>query len=150
MTIDRHFCVTVYVTHPLTQKFLMVYHRKLNCWVPPGGHVDPGEIPDHAAMREVFEETGVEVMLQGAKPPTPTCLTTPYGIQRNIIREGEHEHLDFIYWGTPKDPQQALVQNERESMAIGWFRVDQILSPEFKTFESVRHWVTFFQTLVAP
>jgi ADP-ribose pyrophosphatase YjhB (NUDIX family) len=32
---------------------LLVYHRKLAMWLPPGGHVEPNELPDDAAVREV-------------------------------------------------------------------------------------------------
>lgn len=36
-----------------------------NFWALPGGHLEPGESPDQAAMREMTEETGVVVHLQG-------------------------------------------------------------------------------------
>jgi 8-oxo-dGTP pyrophosphatase MutT (NUDIX family) len=29
-------------------------------WYPPGGGMDPGESPEQAARRELFEETGIE------------------------------------------------------------------------------------------
>jgi 8-oxo-dGTP diphosphatase len=32
-------------------------------WVPPGGKVEPGEMPREAARRELFEETGLEAEL---------------------------------------------------------------------------------------
>ena len=32
-----------------------------NTWSMPGGHLDPGETPEQAAVRETFEETGVIV-----------------------------------------------------------------------------------------
>jgi 8-oxo-dGTP diphosphatase len=30
-------------------------------WAPPGGHLDPGEMPEACAARETREETGLEV-----------------------------------------------------------------------------------------
>ena len=35
-------------------------HRLLGAWVPPGGHVDAGEQPWQAAVREAREETGLQ------------------------------------------------------------------------------------------
>lgn len=38
---------------------LMVERRDGHGWAVPGGHVDPGEDPKHAAFRELTEETGL-------------------------------------------------------------------------------------------
>jgi 8-oxo-dGTP pyrophosphatase MutT (NUDIX family) len=40
---------------------LMVERRDGNGWALPGGHVDPGESPAYAAVRELAEETGVHL-----------------------------------------------------------------------------------------
>jgi len=39
-------------------EFVMVRHRH-RAWEMPGGRVEPGETPDHAASREFIEETGM-------------------------------------------------------------------------------------------
>lgn len=39
-------------------EFVMVRHRH-RAWEMPGGRVEPGETPDHAASREFTEETGM-------------------------------------------------------------------------------------------
>ena len=38
---------------------VLVKHRRLGIWLQPGGHVDAGELPHAAALRELEEETGV-------------------------------------------------------------------------------------------
>ncbi len=40
-------------------EILLVHSRETDLWMPIGGMVEPGEEPADAAIREVFEETGV-------------------------------------------------------------------------------------------
>jgi 8-oxo-dGTP diphosphatase len=39
-------------------KWLFVRHAERDTWEFPAGHIEPGEHPDRAAKRELFEETG--------------------------------------------------------------------------------------------
>jgi ADP-ribose pyrophosphatase YjhB (NUDIX family) len=39
------------------------HEPKFGCWSFPSGFVDAGEVPEEAAVREVEEETGIEVRL---------------------------------------------------------------------------------------
>lgn len=48
------------------EKLLLIHHKKLDLWLTPGGHIDPGELPHEAAVRECFEETGVRVQAVAA------------------------------------------------------------------------------------
>src|SRR5262249_42904604 len=41
-------------------RFLLIKHRRLGTWLPPGGEIEPGETPFEAAKRELFEETGLD------------------------------------------------------------------------------------------
>ncbi|MCX6709315.1 MAG: NUDIX domain-containing protein [Candidatus Woesearchaeota archaeon] len=38
-------------------KVLLIHHKKLNLWLPVGGHIDKDETPDEAILREIKEET---------------------------------------------------------------------------------------------
>ena len=42
---------------------LLVKREDFEVWAPPGGAIDPGESVSDAAIREVREETGLEVQL---------------------------------------------------------------------------------------
>ena len=58
--------VLVYIKHE--DKYLMLYrNKKVNDpnegkWMGVGGHIEKGETPDEAMVREVFEETGLQVI----------------------------------------------------------------------------------------
>lgn len=41
-------------------KFLWCRQKGKTTWEIPGGHIEPGETPEQAAQRELFEETGAE------------------------------------------------------------------------------------------
>ena len=47
---------------------LLHRHKRLAIWLQPGGHIDPGEEPADAAMREVLEETGIATEHFGGEP----------------------------------------------------------------------------------
>lgn len=102
--VTRDFTVAVFVVHG--GALLLHWHRKLGRWLPPGGHIEPHELPDEAARREVREETGVPVALVGPTgidhtlPGEPVQLVRPEGIQLETIAPG-HEHIDLIYFARP-------------------------------------------------
>lgn len=83
-------------------RVLLHWHAKLARWLPPGGHIEPNELPDEAAAREVLEETGVEIELISdslnpiADPDQPRQLCRPMGIQLADISPG-HQHIDLVY-----------------------------------------------------
>lgn len=103
-TITRDFTVAVFVVH--NDHVLLHPHRKLGIWLPPGGHIEPNELPDAAALREVEEESGLVVELVGgygvdvSDATAPQQLVRPEGIQLEDIGPG-HQHIDLIYYARP-------------------------------------------------
>src|SRR5205085_11845860 len=72
--MDIHEATAVYVFTPDFERLLFIRHRKpplAGRWLPPGGHVDPGETPEESAVREVLEETGQSVVLLDLTPHFP-------------------------------------------------------------------------------
>jgi 8-oxo-dGTP pyrophosphatase MutT (NUDIX family) len=93
-------------------------HKILGTWVAPGGHIDAGEAPWDAALREATEETGLAVDHTG-------------GVPRLIhvdVHQGprDHTHLDLRYLldGGVADPQPP----PGESPDVGWFSWNEALA----------------------
>ncbi len=49
----------VVIDASLDGRRVFVRHKKRETWELPGGHIEPGEMPDEAASRELYEETGI-------------------------------------------------------------------------------------------
>lgn len=93
-------------------------HRRLGRWLQPGGHVDPGEVPSGAALREAREETGLVL----AHPATGPCL-----VHVDVHpAAADHVHLDLRYLlvGSDDDPAPAA----GESQEARWFGWDEALA----------------------
>lgn len=68
---------------------LLHRHKRLGLWLQPGGHLDPGEGPADAALREAREETGI---------PLEHPEGTPRMIHVDVHEGGRgHLHLDVRY-----------------------------------------------------
>lgn len=45
------------------KEILLIKRRDVPVWVLPGGGIDKGELPEEAAVREMYEETGYKVKI---------------------------------------------------------------------------------------
>lgn len=127
--MKKQFTATLFILKE--NKILLIYHKKHRCWLPPGGHVE-NELPSEAAVREAFEETGLEAELitqeniwvpsshNSASFPRPyLCLI------ENIPPHGgveAHQHIDFIYIGRPIGGE--LKCNHQECENLKWFSLN--------------------------
>jgi ADP-ribose pyrophosphatase YjhB (NUDIX family) len=125
--ITRDFTATTFVVHE--ERTLLLLHRKLGKWFPPGGHIDPHELPDRAAIREVREESGLEIELlaRSAMLGTVQVLPQPYCILLEDISP-EHQHIDLIYFA--RVCGGSLAYAEREARAARWFSWEDLGSAE--------------------
>ena len=115
--ITRDFTATTFVVHEGTT--LLLWHKKMQAWLPPGGHIDPGELPEEAALREVREETGLTVELLGQPKQwgRVAVLHRPACILLEDIEPG-HQHIDLIYFSRVLSGHARI--NPRESTQLRW------------------------------
>jgi 8-oxo-dGTP pyrophosphatase MutT (NUDIX family) len=113
------FTVAIFVVHD--ERVLLIHHRKLEKWLPLGGHIELDEDPEQAALREAKEESGLEVELIGERPPTTEpgtrALIAPRFLDIHRINS-VHEHIGMIYFARPRSGDVALAAEEHH--AIRW------------------------------
>ena len=116
------FTTCIFVVHEA--KVLLIHHRKLDKWLPLGGHIELDEDPEQAARREAREESGLEVELLGERAPTTEpgtrALISPRFLDIHRITD-THEHIGMIYWARPKSGSATLAAAEHHD--IRWCSV---------------------------
>lgn len=98
----------------------LVRQRYRERWGLPGGLLGRGEDPRAAATREVREEIGIEVVLQGE----PVVVVEP------VVRR-----VDVVFHAVPESPRTAARPTSPEVTAVEWFPKDALpeLQPETVT-----------------
>ncbi|MCP4421077.1 MAG: NUDIX domain-containing protein [Chloroflexi bacterium] len=122
MEITRHFTATTLVV--CKDKVLLHCHKKLGIWLPAGGHIDRDELPEEAAVREVKEETGLNVTLYNPDVPLFAADNGACQLHRpvHLLLENinpYHQHIDFIYYATAVSAD--LAPSTGETNQIKWF-----------------------------
>ena len=123
-------------------KVLFVFHKKLQKWLPLGGHVELNENPDEALLREVKEESGIEdVEVLASKPnlhsedPRRKFLYTPAYVDIHPIDE-THDHIGLIYFLRAKTDMIQLA--EEEHTEIRWLAEEEFDDPQFNLELSIK------------
>ena len=118
---DDPFDETLNLCHVTSSAFVLSsrgvilhLHKRLKIWVQPGGHVDEGESPEEAAVRETWEETGLRVI--HTDPPTLFHVDVHPG-----PRGHTHYDLRYLLLSSPLDPSPMV----GESPDVHWFEFER-------------------------
>lgn len=143
--MQRQFTAAVYILKE--ERVLLIHHKKLDKWLPPGGHLDPNETPPEAARREAREETGLEIEFIKQENVwvdrwNAKSFERPYLCLIEQIpafgQQPAHEHVDFIYVATPCGGQEN--HNTSEVHDMRWFTVTEIdsLKSDVEIFQETK------------
>jgi 8-oxo-dGTP pyrophosphatase MutT (NUDIX family) len=123
-----HFCTFFIPLDPVKRKVFLIDHIKGRDWMAPGGHLDAGENPRDAVVREMSEE------LRFAADPNAIKLVDVSIKHIDNSKIPCRVHYDFSY--VVEVPEQEFSVDPSEFNGYGWFTfeegVKKIQTPEFK------------------
>ena len=106
------------LTFDAANRVLLVRHAEGNDWTTPGGMIEPYEIPADAAVREMWEETGLYVEL--------TRLVGVFGGRTCTSTYANGDKLSWVssvFAGTPLGGQ--LRPDGEETLEARYFTADE-------------------------
>lgn len=104
------------------QQVLLLRRRNVHgagTWSTPGGHLDFGESPEQCAVREVKEETGLDI-----DPVVFRAIT-------NDVFVAENRHYITIWMEGHYTAGEPFLAAPYEASEIGWFPWDALPQPLF-------------------
>ena len=117
------------------QRVLLARHADRNIWVAPGGLIEPSELPADAALREVWEETGLLVELTG--------LLGVFGGPDLVVNYANGDRASYV--GTIFRGRVIgghLRPDGEEILELGYFSAEQIQSlPHAKWLDTTLPWL---------
>lgn len=109
-------------------KVLLIHHKKLDLWLPVGGHIEENETPDQALLREIKEEVGIDVNILNKsnfhqEGNVKYNLATPFYV--NVHSVGDHDHCCLFYVCKAINPEQLKI-DKNELKNFDWFSKEDL------------------------
>ncbi len=124
------FVNAVFIVHE--DKVLFVNHPRYGKWISIGGHIELDEDPDQSLLREIAEESGLEVEIMSHKPAVGSAeekiLYTPNYMEAHDANP-PHRHIALIYFAKTKSGD---FKKSAEHTDMRWLGASDLDSPEYK------------------
>lgn len=127
MKYSKTITSSVYVVYD--NKVLLHRHKKYNTLFPLGGKMSEEEVPHEAAIREVYEESGLEVELYNRDSELDLGRVIQLHSPMHTLLENighEVENIDFIYFARAFSNE--VRPQKGESKEVYWFTKEEIES----------------------
>lgn len=127
MKYSKTITSSVYVVYD--NKVLLHRHKKYNTLFPLGGKMSEEEVPHEAAIREVYEESGLEVELYNRDSELDLGRVIQLHSSMHTLLENvghEVENIDFIYFARAFSNE--VRPQKGESKEVYWFTKEEIES----------------------
>jgi 8-oxo-dGTP pyrophosphatase MutT (NUDIX family) len=130
-TPSKHLVVYFIPVDAAHRCLLLGDHRKSGLWLPPGGHVEDGEDPREAVIREAREELGIAAEFEDEEPFFLTVTPTT----------GANRHLDVDLWFVLKVARNEtrITPDPREFKSVRWFDVAEPRAWPADTYDPEMH-----------
>jgi ADP-ribose pyrophosphatase YjhB (NUDIX family) len=102
------------------QKVLLTRRVDNGLWCLPGGHMDPGESVEECCLREVFEETGLQVRVKR--------LTGVYSNPDQLVIYSDGNQAHFVVMNFDVEAVGGELGLSNETSEIGYFSLAEIES----------------------
>lgn len=126
---EKHLVAYFLVVDPVCGDVLLGDHLTSGLWLPPGGHVEPGEHPVQTVRRECDEELGVPAEFHhelGERPLFVTVTST----------NDAEQHVDVSLWFVLElDRHQPVRPDEREYRQVRWWAQPEIRAADPALFD---------------
>ncbi len=120
--LERQYCASAYTIDFESKKILLMYNKKLNKWLQPGGHIEGKETPEETAIRETYEETGIKIKIIG--PSFDNKKFQPIATERYVNKVGDMIDIQFV-----AIPETKNLVNDENNKTV-WFSIENLDSEE--------------------
>ena len=133
---NKCFVTTIYLVRD-DRKVLLSWNKNMNTWIPVGGHLEQGETPEEAIIREVKEETGFDFeFLDKAEENEDKTIRIIKPLKIQIEKVPHHNyHINFVFIGKCTNWHERTENDDNEKLK--WFSEQELINNKKDFLDSV-------------